>query len=141
VVLVDQQGYTTQTPTGTCATQYYIRQADFQVVSSDASGHLPVGNVVVEERFDSVTTNTCGNGQPQASSCAPTDNSATFIDSISPGCGSANGPANCGYDINWKWYWCGNGQTLASLTAQVRRDSVTLNGRSTAWPAGTAFRP
>jgi hypothetical protein len=132
VVLADQQGYTTQTPTGTCATQYYIRQVQFQVVSSDATGHLPVGNVVVEERFDSVTTNTCGSGQPQASSCAATINTGTFIDTISTGCGSANGPVNCGYDIAWKWYWCGNGtqgiQTLASLTAQVRRDSVTLTG-------------
>jgi hypothetical protein len=145
VVLGDQQGYTTQTPTGTCAVQYFIRQVRFQVVSSDTNGALPVGNVVVEERFDSVTNNTCGNGQPQASSCLPTIGGGTFIDTISPNCGSVNGPPNCGYDINWKWYWCasvGQGiQTLASLTAQVRRDSVTLNGRPTTWPAGTPFRP
>ncbi len=47
-----------------------------------------------------------------------------------------------GYDINWGWYWCGNVNVgivkLASLNAQVRRDSVTLNGLSTPeqWPPG-----
>jgi hypothetical protein len=110
IVLADQQGFTTQTPTGTCATQYFIRQIKFQVVSKDPNP-MAVGNVPVEEQFASVTTNTCGNGQPQASGCAPTvtDGTATgtFIESVSPGCGSANGPANCGYDINWAWYWCG----------------------------------
>ena len=146
VVVEEQQGLTTQLPSGgTCPNPYFLRQVRFRVVSSDANGAFPVGNVVVEERFDSVTTNTCGNGQPQAASCAPTINNGTFIDNISTGCGSASGPANCGYDINWKWYWCGNGttgiQTLASLTAQVRKGSVTLNGRSTAWPPGTPFRP
>ena len=41
--------------------------------------------------------------------------------------------------------WCGTVNTgivkLASLTAQVRRDSVTVSGRSSSWPAGTVFRP
>jgi hypothetical protein len=146
VVVEEQQGFTTQLPGGgTCPNPYFLRQVRFRFVSSDANGALPVGDVVVEERFDSVTTNTCGNGQPQAASCAPTVNNGTFLETISPGCGSASGPENSGYDINWKWCWCGNGttgvQTLASLTAQVRKGSVTLNGRSTAWPAGTAFRP
>jgi hypothetical protein len=146
VVLTDQQGFTTDLGGGgTCPTSYYIRQVQFRVVSSDASGALPTGDVVVEERFGTVTTNTCGNGQPQAASCAPTVNNGTFIDSISTACGSASGPANCGYDIGWKWYWCGNGaqgiQILASLTAQVRKGSVVLNGRSANWPPGTAFRP
>lgn len=146
VVVEEQQGFTTQLPSGgTCPSSYYLRQVRFRVVSNDANGALPVGNVIVEERFTTVTTNTCGNGQPQAASCATTINNGTFLDSISTGCGSASGPANCGYDINWKWYWCGNGttgiQTLASLTAQVRKGSVTLNGRSTAWPPGTPFRP
>lgn len=146
VVVEEQQGSTTQLPTGgTCPNPYFLRQVRFRVVSSDANGALPVGNVVVEERFNSVTTNTCGNGQPQAAPCTTTINNGTFIDSISTGCGSAAGQANCGYDISWKWYWCGNGtqgiQILASLTAQVRKESVTLNGRSTEWPTGTAFRP
>lgn len=145
VVVEEQQGFTTQLPSGgTCPSPYFLRQVRFRVVSSDANGALPVGNVVVEERFTTVTTNTCGNGQPQAVSCATTNN-GTFLESISTGCGSASGQANCGYDISWKWYWCGNGttgiQTLASLTAQVRKESVSLNGRSTAWPVGTAFRP
>jgi hypothetical protein len=145
VLLAEQQGYTRELSSGgTCASLYFIRQLVFRVVSQDSNGAGPVGNVRVEERFDSVTTNTCLNGQPQASACSLTINNGTFIESISTGCGSQNGPVGCGYDINWKWYWCGNGTqgivTLASLNAQVRRDSVTLNGRSSEWPVGTAFR-
>jgi len=145
VLLAEQQGYTRDLPDGgTCVGLYFIRQLVFQVVSQDSNGAGPVGNVRVEERFDSVTTNTCLNGQPQASACTLTINKGTFIESISTGCGSQNGPVGCGYDINWRWYWCGNGSqgivTLASLNAQVRRDSVTLNGRSSEWPSGTAFR-
>jgi hypothetical protein len=149
-VLGDQQGFTTQLANGgQCATQYWIRQINFQVVSQDSNGAAPVGNVPVAEQFASVTTNSCGNGQPQASGCAPTVASGTatgtFIESVSPGCGSANGSANCGYDINWGWYWCGSFSRgivkLATLNGEVRQSSVTIKGRSTAWPNGTMFRP
>ena len=146
IVLGDQQGYTTQLANGgQCATQYFIRQINFQVVSQDSNGALPVGNVPIEELYGSVSTNSCGNGQPLASGCAPTVLNGTFIESVTPGCGSGNGAANCGYDIDWGWYWCGSISRgivkLASLNSQVRRDSVTINGRATAWPNGTAFRP
>jgi hypothetical protein len=30
---------------------------------------------------------------------------------------------------------------LATLNAEVRKNSVTINGRPTAWPNGSAFRP
>lgn len=147
VVIDDRQGPTdvTNDQGGRCATLYFLRQVKLQVVSQDSNGAVPVGDVSVEEIFNSVTTNTCPNaGQPIASSCKSTVSGGTFIENVSPGCGSANGPANCGYDIEWKWYWCGNVNNgivaLTSFTAQVRRDSVTLNGRPTAWPAGTIFR-
>ena len=139
VVMVDQQGFTTL---GNCSGQYYLRQVQFRVVSQ--SGQT-VGDVSVEEIFDSVTNNTCGNGQPQASGCAPTSGGGTFIENVSPGCGSRNGPAGCGYDSVWKWYWCNNGAqglvALASLNAQVRKESVSINGRASAWPAGSIFNP
>lgn len=145
VLLGDQQGYTNQlVGGGTCSSNFFMRQVQFQVVSSDQNGAASVGDVVVREVFDSTTTNTCGNGQPIASGCASTDINGTFIDTISTGCGAAAGPANCGYDINWSWHWCGRVNLpivkLATLNAQVRRDSVTLNGRAGAWPTGTAFR-
>ena len=149
-VLQDLQGFITALPNGgQCATQYWIRQINFQVVSQDSNGSGPVGNVPVEEQFATVSNNTCGNGQPQASGCAPTINTGTatgtFIDSITTGCGSGNGPAGCGYDIDWGWYCCGSFSRgivkLASLNGQVRNNSVTINGRSTAWPNGTMFRP
>ncbi|MCA1579695.1 MAG: hypothetical protein LC794_20310 [Acidobacteria bacterium] len=146
VLLADVQGYTNQLPNGgTCPANYFIRQVQFRVVSQDSNGAAPVGDVVVRELFDSISTNTCGNGQPIPSGCDPTDGDGTFIDSITTGCGAVSGPANCGYDANWSWHWCGRINLpivkLASLNAQVRRDSVTLNGRSQAWPVGTAFRP
>ena len=150
IVLQDLQGFTTQLPNGgQCAMQYFIRQINFQVVSHDSSGAAPVGNVPVEERFASVSNNTCGNGQPQASGCAPTvttgTTTGTFIETVSPGCGSGLGPPDCGYDINWGWYWCGSFSRgivkLATLDSEVRQNSITINGRSSAWPNGTAFRP
>lgn len=146
VLLADVQGFTNQLPNGgTFPAFYVIRQVQFQVVSQDSNGAAPVGDVVVRELFGSVSNNTCGNGQPTASGCESTTNSGTFIDSITTGCGAVNGPANCGYDINWSWHWCGRINLpivkIASLNAQVRRESVTLNGRSQAWPVGTAFRP
>jgi hypothetical protein len=147
MVLLDQQGFTTQLANGgQCATQYFIRQIEFQVLSQNSNAM--VRNVPVEEQFFGVSSNTCGNGQPQASGCALTVTdgtaTATFIDSVSPGCGSANGPADCGYDIDWNWYWCGSISgvrvKLASLNAQVRKGSVTINGRSSQWLPGTEFR-
>lgn len=147
MVLRDQQGLTDQLPNGgQCATLYFIRQIKFQVLSQNSNAM--VRNVPVEEQFFGVSTNTCGNGQPQASGCALTVTDGTvmgtFIDSVSTGCGSANGPANCGYDIDWNWYWCGSLSgvrvKLASLNAQVRKDSVTINGRSSQWLPGTEFR-
>jgi hypothetical protein len=52
IVLGDQQGFTTQLANGgQCATQYYIRQIKFQVVSQDENGAGPVGNVPIEERL------------------------------------------------------------------------------------------
>lgn len=150
IVLDDHQGFTTQIPNGgQCTTQYFVRQIKFQVVSQDSNGALPVGNVPVEELFASVTTNTCGNGQPRASGCTLTLTSdtatGTFVETVSPGCGSFNGPESCGYDINWGWYWCGSLSRgivkLATLNAHVRKDSVTINGQLDEWPRNTAFRP
>ena len=146
----DVWGPTTQTLTGTCATAYFMRQVLFQIVTSDQTGDLFCGYVNIKENYNSVTTNTCPTGQPQAdSTCAQTNHGpGQFIETMTPGCGSANGPANCGYDINWTWYWCGDNthsQTaLATLTATVHRDDITFCGRSSlsdpAWPNGTAFR-
>jgi hypothetical protein len=53
-----------------------------------------------------VSNNTCGTGNHRLQD-APTITigtaTGTFIDSVSTGCGSANGPAGCGYDIDWGW--------------------------------------
>jgi hypothetical protein len=148
VVVRDQSGYTNLLPDGsTCQYgNFFMRQVGFQVVSQDSNGAQPVGDVVVRETFDSVSDNTCGNDKPEPTGCLSTTNNGTFIDSITVFCKGSTGPANCGYDIKWGWYWCGNVNRpivkLASLTAQVRRDSVTLNGLATpgSWPAGTPFR-
>jgi hypothetical protein len=147
VLFNDQPGYTNQTLTGTCTTQYFLRQAGFQIVSSDSTGAMNIGSVNIKENYENITTNTCGTGQPQPdSTCAPTGAGAgRFIESMSAGCGSANGPEECGYGLDWTWYWCGDSNhtqaALAALNDRVSRDSVTFCHRVDAWPAGTPFYP
>jgi hypothetical protein len=145
VDLAEVMGPTNMLPDGTtCGGNYYLRQVRFQVVSNDSNGDKPVGHVFEMEQFDSVTTNTCGNGQPPPTDCTSSDSNGTFIDTITVNCLGRLGPPDCGYDITYGWYWCGSGSQgivkLASLNAEVRRDSVKLNGLATAWPQGTAFR-
>jgi hypothetical protein len=134
--------------TGTCATQYFMRQVGFQIVSSDSTGATAIGTVNIKENYDAVTTNTCGNGnQPQPdNTCAPTAaGPGRFIESMSTSCGSHNGPTDCGYGIDWRWYWCGDSRhsqtELAALDARVTRDAVVFCHRLISWPNGTPFYP
>lgn len=144
VSFFDQAGYTNQTLTGTCATQYFIRQVAFQIVSSDGSA---IGTVNIKENYDVVTGNTCGNGQPQPdNTCSPTATGpGRFIESMSVDCGSQNGPPDCGYSIDWRWYWCGDSHhsttELTALNARVTRDVVIFCHRLSSWPNGTPFYP
>ncbi len=121
------------------------RQMRFRVVDSDG---VAVGLIPVREVFNSITMNTCGNGQPAASGCANTDNAQSeFTDSITVNCNSVGG--SCGYDINWTWQWCGPSNSFTSvgtLNGTVHNDAVTVNGKtmppfSNQHPAGTVINP
>jgi hypothetical protein len=107
------------------------RQITFAVVNSQ---DVAVPNTPVQENFVSLSQNTCGNGQPVPSSCAPTDQNGQFPDSITVNCGGANGPAHCGYNITDHWEWCRPGQApvnLGTLTEIVHIDAITVNGNTT----------
>jgi len=89
------------------------RRITYQIADSSASHSAITQAISVEEALDNLTTNTCGNGQPSASSCAPTDDSGQFIDQISvtPTCSSvalSNCSSNpsCGYEYTQRWSTC-----------------------------------
>jgi hypothetical protein len=90
-----------------------FRLITYQV--SDSSGsHLAIVQAIsVEEALDNLTTNTCGNGQPNASSCEPANDSGQFIDGISvnPSCASSalsncSSNPSCGYEYTQRWSTC-----------------------------------
>jgi hypothetical protein len=89
------------------------RRITYQIADSSASHSAITQAISVEEALDNLTTNTCGNGQPSASSCAPADDSGQFIDQISvaPTCSSvalSNCSSNpsCGYEYTQRWSTC-----------------------------------
>jgi hypothetical protein len=89
------------------------RQITYQIADSSASHSAIQQAVSVAEALDSLTTNTCGNGQPSPSSCAPADDSGQFTDGISvnPSCGggalsACSSNASCGYEYTQRWLTC-----------------------------------
>lgn len=89
------------------------RLITYQVADSSSSHSAIAQAIYVEEALDSLTTNTCGNGQPNASSCEPANDSGQFTDGISvnPTCASnalSNCSSNpsCGYEYTQRWSTC-----------------------------------
>ena len=79
------------------------RALTLQVV--DRNGNNVRGVVPIKEKFVSITTNTCGNGNPVASGCSSTNaTNGEFTDHIGVGCNSVGG--SCGYDITKQYLWC-----------------------------------
>ncbi len=112
----------------------------------DSAG-APVGVIDMAEHYNSLTTNTCGNGQPSPSGCGPTNSNSEEQDGISVNCNTTGG--SCGYTINWSWQWCGPGTqrtTLGTLSGVVHHNAITVNGQTmppstNRIPAGTAIFP
>ena len=124
-----------------CNGSIVVRQITLAVV--DQNGGV-VGTTPVSESFRSLTQNTCGNGSPQPSTCATTNNSLSqFNDTIT--ISSCNTPGgSCGYNITDDWQWCaGLLQTMGTLTDIVHANQVTVDGVASPnqIPAGTAIRP
>jgi hypothetical protein len=89
------------------------RRITYQIADSSAAHSAIAQAISVVEALDDLTTNTCGNGQPNSSSCEPADDSGQFIDGISvnPTCVSvalSNCSSNpsCGYEYTQRWSTC-----------------------------------
>jgi hypothetical protein len=82
-VVVDTNGVLVGCPT------IVGRTIKFQVVDNLET---PIAYAPVQENFVYQTTNTCGNGQPLPSSCAPTDSNGQFTDAITISCGGVQRP-------------------------------------------------
>jgi hypothetical protein len=124
-VVVDTNG-----PLQACPT-VVGRKITFQVVDNLEN---PETYVPVQENFVYQTTNTCGNGQPIPSSCAPTDSGGRFTDNITINCGGANGPPHCGYNLTDHWEWCPSGKpatNVGTLYDVTDIDAITVNSVTT----------
>ena len=136
-VIIDQQGYPAQCP----ATGVILRQQKLQVV--DVNNNNVTTAYSVAERYQNLSANTCGNGQPSPSPCAPLNSGDTFIDtegvSMSPCSTSVPHGSSCGYTHTSVWSVCSSGGSNALWTSprQTTASSVTVNGNSTTFAAGT----
>jgi IPT/TIG domain-containing protein len=124
-----------------CNGSVVVRQITLAVVDQNEA---VVGTTPVSESFRSLTQNTCGNGSPQPTACANTDNALSqFTDTIT--INSCNTPGgSCGYNLTDDWQWCaGLQQTMGTLTDTVHANQVTVNGVASPSqiPAGTDIRP
>jgi hypothetical protein len=106
------------------------RQIKMKVV--DISNQV-VGLVPVRENFVSITTNTCGNGQPLPTQCGDTDNAnSEFTDNITVNCNNVGG--SCGYNLTDEWQWCPLGSlpvNIGRLVDTVHANAITVNGVTT----------
>jgi hypothetical protein len=135
-VAVDNEGFPATCPT----TGVYLRQMEMQVV--DAQKGAVTNNPAVAESYSNVTTNTCGNGQPVASSCAEAD-SGQFIDSMTVSQNLCNSgikqSSGCGYSLTSTWSACGTSgtKTLWVSPRVTLSNSVKVDGSLAQWPKGT----
>lgn len=111
----------------------------YQVSDSSASHSAIAQAIWVQEFLDSLTTNTCGNGQPNPSSCELTDSSGQFTDGISITCGGAAGCSSnpsCGYEYTQRWSTCsqdGNIE-LDSVPGITHCNQITINNSTQLTP-------
>jgi len=90
------------------------RLITYQILDSSSS-HSPIAQALdVAEALDNLTSNTCGNGQPDPSVCESTSSSGQFTDgiAITVNCASAVALSNCasnpscGYEYTQRWSTC-----------------------------------
>ena len=132
----------------------FVRQLALNAV--DVNGRPTIGVHVQETQpsYISVTTNTCGNGQPKPTQCKPTDSgTAEFVDNITVGtCNVPTSPLSCGYNIQYEWQWCdGTASNIGLLTDIVHSNQITINNNASpltpggtnvqSIPPGTIIRP
>jgi hypothetical protein len=120
------------------------RAITFQVV--DRNGNNVRGVVPIKEKFVSITTNTCGNGNPVASGCSSTNATAgEFTDHITVACNSTGG--SCGYDITKQYLWCPLRRAalpIGTYSGYTHSNAISVAGVVSppdSMPAGTTINP
>jgi hypothetical protein len=120
------------------------RAITFQVV--DRNGNSVRGVVPIKEKFVSITTNTCGNGNPVASGCSSTNATAgEFTDHITVACNSTGG--SCGYDITKQYLWCPLRRAalpIGTYSGYTHSNAISVAGVVSppdSMPAGTLINP
>jgi hypothetical protein len=135
-VIVDNEGFPAQCIT----TGVYARQMQMQLV--DSNGNSVTIPYSVQEAYTNLTTNTCNNGTPVASSCTATA-SGVFLDSMSVTKNQCNSgiaqSSGCGFNLTSTWSMCSNGMTnnVWTSTRATKSNSVLVNNQATIYNPGT----
>lgn len=140
-VVVDQGGFPVACP----STGVYVRQMKVQVV--DNTNANVTSAFSVKESFANLSTNTCGNGNPQPEGCAPADTGGTFLDSMTVSGSLCNSgisqSSGCGFTVDSTWSICSGTAhpNIWKSSREVRSNLVKVNGQSSSYNAGTILTP
>lgn len=136
-------GFPAQCPTS----GVYVRQILMQLTTKP--GTLLTTNYSVQEQYQNLSSNTCGNGAPVPSSCSPIGNAklgegtGQFNDVLtvasnvcSPGFAPQSG---CGFSHISVWTMCSNNLTNPVWTSPriTKSNGITVNGNNTTFSKGT----
>lgn len=136
-VVVDNQGIPTACP----STGVWVRQIEAQIV--DKNNTAFTGNPTISESYSNLTTNSCGNGQPEPSSACVAESGGEYIDTMTVAmnyCDSGiSESSGCGYSLTSTWSACGvtGSQNLWTSSRVTDSNQVTVNGNSASYSAGT----
>ncbi len=138
VVVVDQQGASASCP----SPGIQLRQMKMRVVDVNGTT-VPNSPSVAEAQNPSQPANSCGNGSPLASGCAPTASDSTFIDNMAVSGDHCNSgisrSSGCGFTVTSTWSACATSgsNTLWVSPRTTKSNLVTVDGNSTSFSAGT----
>jgi len=136
-VISDQQGVV-------CQGGLQVRQITVQIV--DVNNVDVTKLVFVGERFADLSTNTCGNGNPQPTSCGPADSGGRFTDSMAVSdhifCDSSiSRNSGCGYTLTSTWSWCNHSRDIWQYHGETRSNFVSVDGGAQFAPGTLLFAP
>ena len=138
-VIVDNLGFPAQCP----STGIFVRQMQMQVV--DSNNNAVKSAFSIQESFSNLSANTCGNGNPAPSSCAAADTGGKFLDTMAVSSNLCNSgisqSSGCGFSLTSTWSICSGStnNTIWTSPRDVRSNSISVNGQSTKYNAGTIF--
>lgn len=124
-----------------CASQPKQRQITYLVV--DINDNALIGQHFSDfEQFDSISQNTCGNGNPNLSlTCGPSAALGGLQDTLTISCNNVGG--SCGLTAtNQRWFLCSSFvQPIGSPGTVVLQNNIIIVGGSTFFAPGTDIFP